>query len=919
MAAGVRPPTLHADVPLQEIARSPLRLLTAAEPWQVDGPRRAGVSAFGFGGNNAHLILEESGDLGLARACVCVARPASSEDTSAAIAIVGMGAVVADGEDASDFSRDLFLRRSRVRERPGTPAAGFAEWVELEATGLRFPPRDLERTLPQQILALKAAREAVAEAGELPRESTAVLMGMQCDAEIARYGARWRVAQWARDRGHTEGWTDRAREAFCAPLEAPGVVGSMPNIVTNRLNSQFDLAGPSLSVSSEELSGIVALELAARALREREIDAALVGAVDVCAEPVHEHAARRALGPERQPAGDAAVVLVLKRLDDARRDESRVYGVLPAAQPERAELTFGDGPNALSLGPLFGHAHAASGLLHVAAAVLACRHAARLPDAASEPATPWLPSPAGRVARVSVAALGEQARELRLAGYGSGAPLLLGPVPRLHVFSGTDRADVRRRLEDRSESREGPCRLALVGVGEEEIEERLRRAHRFLAEGEPPGEGVYFREQPLAGELGFVFTGPAGAYRGMGSELLLGLPQLGERLFERFRRLSEAAGWIYAGPAGEPTPADKLWGSSFLCQIHSELTRGVMGLSPTAAIGFCSGETNALFALDAWQDIDDLYEQIEQAEIYSRELAGGLALLTRAWGRAAGDPPRWTNWRLMAPLERVRSAIAGEERVHVTTINAPGDVVIGGEADACERVVRRVGSERARRLGYDIVVHCPEMELFSETWRRIHHRPTFPVPGVRFYTHATGSHYQPTAETAADALVGQAVRTVDFPSLIENAWRDGVRVFVEHGPLGGCSRWIERTLGEREHLAVPLDLAGRSSLEQVVHAAAQLIVAGVDGRRGGAGARPGLERSADATGAEARRPAAALSRPPAVAAAAGARAAGERRSPAGRERSSCRRRPCCHRSWARSRRLPRDRPSRHTVRRRKDA
>ena len=44
---------------------SPFRVAREAEPWEPhDGstPRRAGVSAFGFGGINAHLLLEEWGD-----------------------------------------------------------------------------------------------------------------------------------------------------------------------------------------------------------------------------------------------------------------------------------------------------------------------------------------------------------------------------------------------------------------------------------------------------------------------------------------------------------------------------------------------------------------------------------------------------------------------------------------------------------------------------------------------------------------------------------------------------------------------------------------------------------------------------------------------------------------------------------------
>jgi len=56
------PPTLHVEEPNPRIPfdRVPLRLQLAAEPWPTgSGPARAGVSAFGFGGTNVHLVLEE--------------------------------------------------------------------------------------------------------------------------------------------------------------------------------------------------------------------------------------------------------------------------------------------------------------------------------------------------------------------------------------------------------------------------------------------------------------------------------------------------------------------------------------------------------------------------------------------------------------------------------------------------------------------------------------------------------------------------------------------------------------------------------------------------------------------------------------------------------------------------------------------
>src|SRR5262249_4176937 len=168
-----------------------------------------------------------------------------------------------------------------------------------------------------------------------------------------------------------------------------------------------------------------------------------------------------------------------------------------------------------------------------------------------------------------------------------------------------------------------------------------------------------------------------------------------------------------------------------------------------------------------------------------------------------------------------------EPRVHLTIISGPGDLVIAGDPDACARIAKRVGVVRTTGLGYDFVVHCPEARAFAEEWRALHHRPTAPVPGVRFYTHATNDSYAPTSDAAADALVGQAMNPIDFPSLIERAYDDGVRLFLEHGPHAGCTKWIDETLGERDHLALALDRYGRSSLLQSVESVARLYAAGV--------------------------------------------------------------------------------------------
>lgn len=814
MEAGVRPATLSADDPIPELDGTPLRLLVEPEDWP--GPRRAAVSAFAFGGANAHLIV----DAWDPAAAPPPPPAAPTGPPREEIAITAIGAKVADGADADDFRRTVLL---------GARRDGRRDDIDVTLPGLRFPPLDLKAALAQHVLMLEAAREAVRDR-RLPRERTMVVMGMGTDPELARYAVLRREAP----------------ESGPAPqLTVAGTLGIMPNLVANRINMQLDLVGPGYTVSAEEASGLVALELAARALRAGEADTALVGAVDLSCEPVHQ-AALGALGLDRRP-GDAAVVLILKRLADARRDGDDILAVLddapagdglsddrfelivadeaapdrfdPAkpflaenAAPDRldtAGLVVADGaaPDRFDPAELFGVAHAAQGLIGVATAAVAVRH--RVLPRSGGPAVPA----ATTTARATVRPLGGTPRGVSVRAADVAEPWLAGPAPSMHVYSGQDRDSVLRALADGRESTAGPARLVVLTGPDDSPGSRIEAIRQWLTSAGPRPAGVAYRDAPVGGEVAAVFTNGSATYPGMGTELALAFPA--------------AANAVPVRPVTSTTTVvDQIHGATWLASLHAEIGRTVLGLRPTAAIGFSSGESAALAATGAWPDADAFYADLRASDLFTTGLTGEVRAVRDAWQRLGVAGDRWVSYLVSATPEQVRAAVAGEPAVHLMAVNTPDACLVGGEAAACDRVVRQLATT-AFALDYDIAAHAPELDGIRDEYRRLHHRPTRQVPGLRFYSTATAESYTPSTDRAADALLAQAVDTVDFVRVIEQAWADGVRVFVEHGPGSQCTGWIRRILGDRDHVAVALDAPDGRAVDQSCLAVAELVAAGL--------------------------------------------------------------------------------------------
>lgn len=300
---GVRLPAIGLEEPHPTLAASRrLVALREREPWPAGRPRRAAVSAFGFGGTNAHLVVDAfDPDVSAPLPAPVDLRP----DPTLAVLAVGLHVGDRRGPDALA----ALTAPARLTE------------VVVDPRRFRIPPLELAELLPQQLLMLDVAADAAEAAGGLDPDRTASIVGMEIDDHVARATLRLACLGAGLD-----------GDRIAPPLDASRVQGALPNFVANRVAAQLDLRGPSFVVASGAGSGLHALREAARLLATGEVDAALVGAVDLP-------------GSGGEPATEGAVALVVCTLDHARATGRRVLATVappvlahPAADPTHPPL-----------------------------------------------------------------------------------------------------------------------------------------------------------------------------------------------------------------------------------------------------------------------------------------------------------------------------------------------------------------------------------------------------------------------------------------------------------------------------------------------------------------------------------------------------------------------------------------------------
>lgn len=356
-----------------DLDHSPFRILNQPSRWDstTDKPRRAAVSAFGFGGINAHLLIEEWKPEHKSKKQV--ASHPLFQLKSEPIAIVGMGSQFGQWENLAQFSKRTLGNTEEVApvSPPGWWGVEQGEWFKKQGYTsnsfkgflvprvstvpgeFRIPPTEFAEMLPRQLLMLKIAAAALNDA-KVEHDDllfTGIFIGCGLDLNATNFTLRWGMQKyariWAAEMGldlsdqDLDQWIADLRNSSGPALSANRTMGALGSVVASRIAKNFRIGGPSFTLSSEENSGLRALEVAVNSLQEGSINRAIVGAVDLTGDLRNvlsrhvdfPYSANGVLKPFDQDAdgsliGEGAAAVVLKRLSDARQDGDRIYAVI---------------------------------------------------------------------------------------------------------------------------------------------------------------------------------------------------------------------------------------------------------------------------------------------------------------------------------------------------------------------------------------------------------------------------------------------------------------------------------------------------------------------------------------------------------------------------------------------------------------
>ncbi|MFF8101246.1 beta-ketoacyl synthase N-terminal-like domain-containing protein [Streptomyces sp. NPDC016640] len=391
-------------------------------------------------------------------------------------------------------------------------------------------------------------------------------------------------------------------------------------------------------------------------------------------------------------------------------------------------------------------------------------------------------------------------------------------------------------------------RAVLVGQDREELVRQLESMVREVPAAHAEGRewatpaGSFFTPRPLGPEarVALVYPGAFNSYPGLGADLFRAFPALLDRfegqaaeparmlraahLYPRsLEALTRRDLMMLEERLGGDVPFMLATGTSFAI-LYTALVREVLGVTAHGGFGYSLGESSMLFATGGWDPAGRSDSLISDSPVFQDRLCGPRRTVREAWGLPEQTPDAavWASHILLSPAEPVRAALTRHDRVFLTHVNTPRELVIAGDPAQCRALIEEVGC-RAARSPVNVVMHCPVVDAEFDGLARLNDYPTGSFGDLELFS---AYDYRPLpADRLAESprRIATTLRsTIDFPRLVRAAYERGYRYFIEVGPGATCSRWIHDTLGDAPHMAACVDRRGVPATTPLAHLVARL-------------------------------------------------------------------------------------------------
>ncbi|MDB9336454.1 PfaB family protein, partial [Nodularia spumigena] len=402
-------------------------------------------------------------------------------------------------------------------------------------------------------------------------------------------------------------------------------------------------------------------------------------------------------------------------------------------------------------------------------------------------------------------------------------------------------------FKDHSESKYA---LTITGRNKKEILKQIDAARKGVNTAFEKGTdwltplGSYFTAKPLGktASVAYVYPAAVNSYIGIGRTVFRLFPKVFEDLKSNnlYNRAADVEKLVY--PRSFPKLAsrqletlEKELLDDSLGMFESEIAfarymtaifRDDFQVKPKCVFGYSLGETSMMVAQGVWSDFEGGSNTLNSSPLFGDKLSGAKNAVRQYWDLTNStelqDDNFWATYVLMATPSQVEECLKHESRVYLTQINTPEEVLIAGEKTACQRVIKTLGCN-SFPAPFDHVIHCETMRSEYEEIAKVNSLPTQELPDITFYSAA---EYQPIKldrDVIAKSIATGLCQQLDFPQLVNRVYDDGVKIFVEAGAGGVCSRWISKILENKEHITVSLNRRGMDDHTSMVKALAKLV------------------------------------------------------------------------------------------------